>query len=346
MKKHILLVTIDSLRADYVNCYGERSIRTPEMDAFAASGARFGHHLNSVSATLPSHTSLMTGCTPMVNKVNWNHIQSPCRRKTLAEIAIVDGYATSAITSWKGFQDQQVFGFEDAHSEGSSSAEENRGDNTLRRIETWLERIDTSRPQLLWVHFIDPHAPNNCPDPYPKTYEGEVEFVDSVLGELLHGWDRKLGLEKTFAVITADHGEHLNDHGVTRGHGTLWQTCLWVPLLIRLPGLIEPGTVIPELTRQIDILPTILDYCGMPMPYDVEGMSLRGLIEGTDSDLHLVHQGQAIHDETYTATIKNKEYAFHFGNGKNLVHVFDSRDDSDEEHDQWTGEGRACSSGF
>ena len=90
-------------------------------------------------------------------------------------------------------------------------------------------------------------------------------------------------------LITADHDEHLDDHGVERGHGTLWITNLRVPLLIRCPGLIAPGRVVDELTRQIDILPTLLDYCDLPMPYDVQGMSLRGMISGDDFVLRLVH---------------------------------------------------------
>ena len=101
-----------------------------------------------------------------------------------------------------------------------------------------------------------------------------------------------LRADNSVAVITADHGEHLNDHDVERGHGTLWPSNLWVPLLVRSRGLIEPGVVVPELTRQIDVLPTILDYCELPMPHDMEGMSLRGLIEGTDRELGLFHCGR------------------------------------------------------
>ncbi len=341
MKKHILVVTIDTLRADYVGCYKVRSIRTPNLDAFAVSGVRFDHYLTSLATTLPSHCSLMTGCTPTVHGVNWNNVKTPRRRKTLAEIAIGEGYTTTAITSWGGFQSQQVLGFENAYSKSSAGSEENRGDRTLERVKEWLQNVDEKHPQLLWVHFIDPHTPDNCPPPYPQTYSGEVEFVDSLVGDLLTGWDEKLGAEETFAVVTADHGEHLNDHGVERGHGTLWHTNLWVPLLMRSPGIISPRMVVSELTRQIDVLPTILDYCGLPMPYNVEGMSLRGLIEGTDVDLQFVHQGQAIHDDTYTVTVRNEEYAFHFGDDKDLVHVFDLRSDSDEENDQWLREGEA-----
>ena len=177
-------------------------------------------------------------------------------------------------TSWGGFQ-KQVLGFQAAHSQAGAGAKENRGDQTIVRVEEWLERVDGSWPPLLWVHFIDPHTPDNCPEPFPQTYAGEVEFVDAMAGRLVDGWDAKLGAADTLSVITADHGEHLDDHGVERGHGTLWITNLRTPLLTRCPGLIETGTVGDELTRQIDVLPTVLDYCAVPLPSDVLGMSLR-----------------------------------------------------------------------
>jgi choline-sulfatase len=335
MNRHVLIVTIDSLRADHLSCYGHRKARTANLDSFAASGARFDRHLTSVSATLTSHCALLTGCTPSVNGINWNGVTTPRRRKTAAEIAIESGYTTTAITSWGGFQSQQVYGFQNVHSEDGAAAETNRGDNTIRRILEWLDAVNVDNPQLLWVHFIDPHTPDNCPSPFPQTYAGEVEFADQMIGQLLSGWDEKLGAENSVAVITADHGEHLNDHGIERGHGTLWPTNLWVPLLMRAPGLIEPGGSVPELTRQIDVLPTILDYCELSMPHNVEGMSLRGLIEGSDRDLGLVHCAQAIHDDTYTVTVRNSEYAFHFGDQKSLAHVFDLRSDPMEEDNLW-----------
>ena len=340
MHRHILLVTIDTLRGDHLGCYGERDIRTPSLDAFAGAGVRFGQHLSTLATTLPSHTSLMTGCVPSVHGVNWNGVDGPRRRRTLAELTADVGYATTAITSWGGFQKQQVLGFQTAHSEAGAGADENRGDRTIARVEAWLDGVDASRPQFLWVHFIDPHTPDNCPEPFPQTYAGEVEFIDTLVGRLVDGWDARFGARESLAVITADHGEHLEDHGVERGHGTLWITNLRIPLLVRCPELIEAGTVVGELTRQIDVLPTLLDYCQLPMPYDVQGMSLRGLIEGRDTGLRLVHQGQAVHDEADTVTLRTADHTFFFGDDHDLVHLFDRRTDPQEETDLW-GAGSA-----
>ena len=331
---HILLVTIDSLRGDHLGCYGAQDIRTPHLDTFAGSGVRFHQNLSSLATTLPSHTSLMTGCVPSVHGVNWNGVVTPRRRRTLAEIAAAAGYATTAITSWGGFQKQEGLGFQQIYSDAGAGAEDNRGDRTITRVETWLEEADGSQPQLLWVHFSDPHTPDNYPDPFPQTYAGEVEFVDTMVGRLVEGWDAKFCAHPSLTLITADHGEHLDDHGVERGHGTLWITNLRVPLLIRCPGLIAPGRVVDELTGQIDILPTLLDYCDLPMPYDVQGMSLRGMISGDDVGLRLVHQGQAVHSEADTVTVRTEDHTIFFED-RRLVHVFDRQADPDEDTDLW-----------
>ncbi len=254
---HILLVTIDSLRGDHLGCYGAQDIRTPHLDTFAGSGVRFHQNLSSLATTLPSHTSLITGCVPSVHGVNWNGVVTPRRRRTLAEIAAAAGYATTAITSWGGFQNQEGLGFQQVYSDAGAGAEDNRGDRTITRVETWLEEADGSQPQLLWV-----------------------------------------------------------------------------PLLIRCPGLIAPGRVVDELTRQIDILPTLLDYCDLPMPYDVQGMSLRGMISGDDVGLRLVHRGQAVHSEADTVTVRTEDHTFFFED-RRLVHVFDRQADPDEDTDLW-----------
>ena len=112
------MLALCALRADYLRCYGKRDVHTPNLDALAAHGVRFGYHLVSSAATFPSHCSLMTGCTPLVNGVTWNWVTSPCRRKTLPQIAIEAGYATTAVTSWYAFTDQKVFAFQHAYSQG------------------------------------------------------------------------------------------------------------------------------------------------------------------------------------------------------------------------------------
>jgi len=241
MQRHILLVTIDSLRADFVGCYKRRQIATPNLDAFAATSVRFDHHLSSLSTTLPSHCSLLTGCTPAVHGVHWNGITTPRRRTTLAELAKTHGYATAAVTSWGGFKNQGVYGFEDVYSEGGAGADENRGDYTLQRVEEWIDRTDASKPQLLWVHLIDPHTPDNCPEPFPQTYEGEVQFVDGIVGRLVEAWDDTFGAEKSIAIITADHGELFGEQGYF-GHGPIQHArCHEVPFVGGGSGRGEAG---------------------------------------------------------------------------------------------------------
>ncbi|SVC36211.1 uncharacterized protein METZ01_LOCUS289065 [marine metagenome] len=137
----------------------------------------------------------MTGCVPSVHGVNWNGVVTPRRRRTLAEIAAAAGYATTAITNWGGFQ--QVY------SDAGAGAEDNRGDRTITRVEMWLEAADGSQPQLLWVHFIDPHTPDNCPDPFPQTYTGEVRVRRCDGGQARRGLGREI--QRT-SLTDANHG--------------------------------------------------------------------------------------------------------------------------------------------
>ncbi|MBL4575050.1 MAG: sulfatase [Opitutaceae bacterium] len=344
--QHLLVITVDTLRADYLTCNGSDKTKTPHFDRFAESGVNLAHHLTSIGSTLSSHCSLFSASTPMVNKVKCNGMRDENKRKTLPLIAAENGYQTAAITSWCGFQAQQGYGFQSLHSDHKAASLENRGDKTLERVQEWVAETDPSKPLFLWVHLIDPHTPYNCPEPYPQTYEGSVEFSDYIVGQILKEWDGKMGLENTMTVLTADHGEHLNDHGIEVGHGTLWHTNLWAPLMISSPGHINPGTRIPELVRQIDVMPTILDYLKLPMPYDCQGMSIRGLIEGHDRDLKLLHQGQAFYEEKTAnakrvpdaTTIRNDEFSFHFSKDGTLSHVFDTRSDPGEERDLCQGD--------
>ena len=143
----------------------------------------------------------MTGCVPSVHGVNWNGVVTPRRRRTLAEIAAAAGYATTAITSWGGFQNQEGLGFQQVYSDAGAGAEDNRGDRTITRVETWLEEADGSQPQLLWVHFIDPHTPDNCPDPFP--YAGEVRVRRCDGGQARRGLGREI--QRT-SLTDANHG--------------------------------------------------------------------------------------------------------------------------------------------
>ena len=152
---------------------------------------------------LPSHTSLMTGCVPSVHGVNWNGVVTTRRRRTLAEIAAAAGYATTAITSWGGFQKQEGLGFQQVYSDAGAGAEDNRGDRTITRVEMWLEEADGSQPQLLWVHFIDPHTPDSCPDPFPQTYAGEVRVRRCDGGQARRGLGREI--QRT-SLTDANHG--------------------------------------------------------------------------------------------------------------------------------------------
>jgi arylsulfatase A-like enzyme len=119
----------------------------------------------------------------------------------------------------------------------------------------------------------------------------------------------------------------------------MWACNLHIPLMIRFPGRIRPGTVVTEFTRQIDVMPTLLDYTGLPMPYNVEGISMRGLIEGRESNLRLIHHAQNFNVNAFACSVRNAEYTFLFGNNHELVHAYDRRTDPGETIDLFQGKG-------
>ncbi len=178
-------------------------------------------------------------------------------------------------TTWGGFQKQQASA---SRPPTAKPVQGPRKTAAIRRSFAWRNGWSESTevgPRCCGSTSSTRRHRTTVPNHSRRPMLGEVEFVDAMAGRLVDGWDAKLGAADTLSVVTADHGEHLDDHGVERGHGTLWITNLRTPLLTRCPGLIETGTVGDELTRQIDVLPTVLDYCAVALPSDVLGMSLR-----------------------------------------------------------------------
>lgn len=146
-----------------------------------------------------------------------SHIAALKRRRRAFVNFDASWYVDTFVEDLPGSVDE-AFGFADDEAshidgiwwswgQGKFKDDDTRGDATIKRVEAWLEDVDSTRPQLWWVHFMDPHSPDNCPDPFPQTYVGEVEFTDVQIGELLRHWDARIGLDQTFVVITSDHGQ-------------------------------------------------------------------------------------------------------------------------------------------
>ncbi len=264
----VLLVTIDTLRADRLGAYGYAQARTPNLDALARRGVRFEEALASVPLTLPSHATLLSGLEPPHHGVHDNGTYVfPADRETLASLLKARGYATGAFVAAyvldrrfglaRGFDhyDDRI----ERRSEGGSILESERGcDAVVQAAHSWMRQ--QKGPFLAWLHFYEPHAPYDPPPPYRQAslgqpYDGEVAHADACVGQALAAAEAQAAGRLVVAVI-GDHGEGLGDHG-ERSHGFfLYQSTLRVPFLLAGPG-VKPE-VRPGLARTADLVPTLL----------------------------------------------------------------------------------------
>jgi arylsulfatase A-like enzyme/Tfp pilus assembly protein PilF len=270
---NVVLVTIDTLRADHVGAYGASPGSTPALDALAAEGLRFESAISPVPLTRPAHASLLTGLYPPEHGI---HDNLPATLDpsipTLATRLKAAGYHTAAFVGsfllGKGSGLEAGF---DVFGDGSIAGAGDRiGAEAERRAEEVaaeaLEYLSTARaPFFLWVHFYDPHAPYDPPAAFSgKGYSGEIAYADSQVGRLAGALRTRGLLDSTLVVVTADHGEGLGDHGEDE-HGVLvYEETLHVPLIVRGPG-IAAGRVEHELVSLVDVAPFLLE-ASFPAP--------------------------------------------------------------------------------
>jgi len=294
--RNVLLITVDTTRADYLGCYGGTATKTPNMDRLAGEGALFSRCATSSVMTLPSHCSIMTGLFPFVHGVHRNGVDflSPAA-DTLAEEFHAGGAATAAsVASFvlhegsgigQGFDEYR--GVPRPRGPTDPSELQRKGDQVCDDALALL-RARAKDKFFLWVHFYDAHYPYESATHHdvtsPAAYADEVAYMDGQIGRLLDGL-RDLGLEEnTLVVLVADHGEGLGDHEETQHGYFLYSTCARVPLLVRCPGVVAPGTRIDALVRTVDVAPTILDVAGLPALAKASGVSLARLLGGKVAD--------------------------------------------------------------
>jgi arylsulfatase A-like enzyme/Tfp pilus assembly protein PilF len=290
-RPNVVLVTLDTVRADRLGCYGHRTAATPTLDAIAQGGARFEVAVAHAPLTAPSHASILTGLTPLGHGVRDNGAYVlPTGLRTLAEDFKMAGYATGAFVS--GFPLKRRFGFDrgfdvydDALPRGKDARRtayvERTADRTTDAALSWLDGARAAGagapPFFLWVHYFDAHAPYEAPAEFmaagASPYDGEIAFVDAQLGRLLRRVDAGSRDHPTLVLVTADHGESLGEHGEDTHGIFVYDATVRVPFLVRGPG-VPPGTVAATVARGIDVVPTLLDYAGLPAR-PVEGRSLR-----------------------------------------------------------------------
>ena len=289
--RNVLLVSIDTLRADHVGAYGAADAGTPTLDRLAREGVRFDAAFSPAPITLPSHSTLLTGLEPHRHGVRHNGIHRlDDRVTTLAERLSAAGYATGAsvgamvLRAESGIAQGFEF-FDDAIEAGGDHAEgSRRAEDVNRPAMAWLEA--TPEPFFLFVHYYDPHRPYAPPAPYAaeasSAYAGEIRYADAQLGALLAHLERLGRIENTLVVVTADHGEGLGEHDELTHAYAIYDATQHVPLVMRGPGLPQ-GVVVEEIARTADLMPTLMDWLGLPELRDIDGESLAPLWRGEPS---------------------------------------------------------------
>ncbi len=291
---NVLLVTIDTLRADHVGAYGASFAETPSLDRLASEGTRFTRAIASSPLTLPSHSALLTGSHPHELGVRHNGMYRLAPGvETLAERLRGAGWATGAfvgsyVLAARFGLDQGFDRYDDTTSTqlaGPGGYAERTADAVSDAALAWLEAAP--RPFFLWTHYYDPHASYKPPAPFKdrfaaRPYDGEISWVDMQLTRILDVLRARRELDRTLVVVTADHGESLGEHGeLTHGYA-LYDAVLRVPLILRGPG-VPAGGVVESLVRGIDVAPTVLGLLGREALPGVSGSDLRPLWEGSEA---------------------------------------------------------------
>ena len=300
----IVLISIDTLRADRLSCYGSRRTPTPHIDAITQGGTLFTAIDSQVPLTFPSHVSLFTSTYPFFNGIEDNAESLRPHAVTLATVLKSRGYATGGFVG--GFALDRRFGLNQGFDTYDSTfARQREGDSDsgdVKRLGAevvaaalqWLS-ANSGRPFFLFLHLYDLHTPYNLPAAYRARfgtgYDAELRYVDEQVGVFWDAMRQRHLLDKTLVVFVSDHGESLGDHR-EKTHGYfIYQSTVAVPLIIHWPEgssrfaarVVDPGSL-------MDVAPTILQFAGIPLPREFQGRSLMEMLRpgaaGTTRDVY------------------------------------------------------------
>ncbi len=293
---NVLLITLDTVRADRFGCYGYEAADTPAIDRLAKNGVLFEQAFTAVPITLPSHTTILTGVYPPEHGVRDNGLKTLNQDlTTMAEVFKDHGYNTAAFVGASVLD--AAFGLDrgfdayddDMASGGGVPGDPQRPANEV--VDGALRWLDEKGDDLFfcWVHFYDAHTPYSPPAPYStrfaqSPYDGEIAFVDSQVARLVD-WLNSSGMGgRTLVVIAGDHGEGLGDHGEPDHCMFVYDTTMRVPMVFSLPGVIPGATRITASVGVIDIFPTLVDYLGFGEVFPSSGRSLTGALTTGEID--------------------------------------------------------------
>ncbi len=311
---NVVLVTADTLRADRLPMYGYDRVETPNLDRLAASSVVFEQATSVVPLTMPAHSSMFTGTFPMHHGVRDNGgYYLGQEQVTLAETLKENGYKTGGFVAafvldsrWglnQGFDNYwDDFDLNKFENVGLDTVQR-RGGEVLAEAVKWMDEVKNDR-FFAWLHFYDVHTPYEPPEPYLSRfkgymgarYDGEIAYLDSLMGELL-GWLEKNDLEEnTLVIFIGDHGESLGQHEENTHGFFIYDAAMRVPFVLKAPYRhIRPGLRIPAQVRSVDLMPTILDLVAIEPPGTIQGTSLVPLLEGETEDLGLLAYSESFY---------------------------------------------------
>lgn len=283
--KHVLLISMDTTRADHLSCYGFNKQTTPHIDAFAEEATRFTSTFATAPLTMPSHSSMLTGTIPPYHGVHTNYNYTLGQSNvTLAEILKENGFKTSAIVST--FVLDSKFGLDQGFDQYNDTFEttlnsiginERGGGEASRLAMEWMETVRDEK-FFLFLHYYDPHLKYEPPEPFASRfhddpYSGEIAYTDYSIGKVLKHL-KTLGIyDSTLIIITGDHGEMLNEHNEQTHGYYIYDSAIHVPLMIRLPAQ-KSGRKVEDITSLVDIVPTVCSLLGIPALPQHKGMDL------------------------------------------------------------------------
>ena len=300
---NILLISIDTCRADYLGCYGYPKKTTPNIDKIAAQGILFENVIAPIPITLPSHSSMLTGTIPPYHGVYDNYdYRLADSNLTFAKILKENGFMTGAIVS--SFVLDSEFGlnqgFETYYDNFNTDLDPRRmatrkGGETTEHAKLWLQKHHDEK-FFLFLHYYDPHYPYAPPEPFSSgyhinpriskitnseitNYAGEIAYVDHCIGQIIDKLKELDLYDSTLLIITSDHGEMLGEHGESTHCYFIYQSAVRVPLIFKLPGSTKPRRI-SDVVGLVDILPTVCSMLGIEPPAQIQGIDLKPYFHG------------------------------------------------------------------
>ncbi len=285
--RNVLLISLDTTRADHLGCYGFAGNTTPNLDGLAAEGVLFENTVAPTPLTLPSHTSMLTGTIPPYHGVHDNlFLGLRPGSNTLAGTLKSNGFTTGAIVSTVVLH--RIYGLDSGFETYQDRFDdprlaERRGDEATQRAIEWIEQ-QSGEPFFLFLHYYDPHFEYAPPEPFASSfpndpYAGEIAFMDHCVGQVIDTLKAMELYDSTLIVVVGDHGEMLEEHDEYSHGYFIYQAAIRVPLILRVPGIDTPRRV-PSIAGVVDVAPTICSLLGLEPPAPCHGIDLSPRLGG------------------------------------------------------------------